>query len=500
MSNVPALLFASPVLLGMCILLACAVASTSILYFCRPTQGPGCWAACCWLLLASYGGFLFDLLDGQLTLGWLTNLLLVAGQAMMMLGVFRFLQRPLPKLLLPAALIAQALVEYARLQPGASQPWGDAGYCLIIVALAATVGSILLRDPAGGEVRAVRLFIFGSLLAYGLAHLARMAVALSGVAPQVFPQASIPLLSFFTGLPFLIIALVALTAMSLHRILAHSRVHEASARANLHRFEQLMRISSAATLLLRHGAIEDSNPKLGELFGCRREGLHGLPFEVLFQPSTEPPPLTPGQPYHRVAVRADHTTFQAEVLLLELDDEQCLAEVRDVSRQKKLETQLTQLANADPLTGALNRRAFNQRFELARQQPGPLCLALLDLDHFKRINDHFGHAVGDEVLMAFARLCQAEARQGDVFARVGGEEFVFLLPGCELADAQGFLARLAEALAGTSISGLPKGLAVGFSAGVTACPAGLALDAALKRADQALYRAKANGRGRVEHC
>ncbi|QXI26212.1 GGDEF domain-containing protein [Pseudomonas vanderleydeniana] len=446
--------------------------------------------------MLSYSIFLYDLLDGQRNIDWLPNLILVAAQTMMMLGVFRFLGRPLPRSLLPATLLAQAAVEYFRSQ-GAPQALVDAAYCAIVVVLAIVVLNILRRYQTVGEVRSIRLFIYCSLLVYGVVHVLRLAIGVMGIAPQIFPPDSIPMLSFFTGLPFLVISLVAFTAMSLHRTLAQSRDYEIAARANLHRFEQLMRISSAAMLLLRKGRIEDSNPKLGELFGCRREALHGLAFEALFLPGAEPVD-PPGTPQHCVAVRADQSTFQAEVVMLELDEQQCLAEIRDVSRQKTLETQLRELAHADPLTGALNRRAFAARFEAFRQSFRPSCVALLDLDHFKRINDHFGHDVGDEVLITFTRLCQAHARTGDVFARMGGEEFLFLLPGCELAAAQGFLERLVQEMASLRFRGLPKGTTVSFSAGLADCPPGAELNAVLKQADLALYRAKANGRARVE--
>lgn len=104
---------------------------------------------------------------------------------------------------------------------------GDAAYCAIIVILALLVSNILRRDQAAGEVRSVRLFIHISLLAYGVAHLLRLVIGLAHLAPQIFTQQSIALLSFYSGLPFLINALVGFTAMSLHRSLAQSRTFEA---------------------------------------------------------------------------------------------------------------------------------------------------------------------------------------------------------------------------------------------------------------------------------
>ncbi len=162
--------------------------------------------------------------------------------------------------------------------------------------------------------------------------------------------------------------------------------------------------------------------------------------------------------------------------------------------------QLEDLVATDELTGLFNRRHFLRLAGLAQQTLTPgrrHGLALIDLDHFKRINDAHGHAVGDRVLQTFASVARACLREGDVLARYGGEEFVLLLPDCESDRLAACCERLREAFSraepvGARVSDLS------LSAGMTLLEAGEPLDAALQRADQALYRAKRGGRNRCD--
>ncbi|MFT3820101.1 MAG: diguanylate cyclase [Rubrivivax sp.] len=151
----------------------------------------------------------------------------------------------------------------------------------------------------------------------------------------------------------------------------------------------------------------------------------------------------------------------------------------------------------DPLTGLLNRRALEERFaqEHAGQGAGgaPLAVVLLDLDHFKRINDAHGHAVGDAVLRDIGAELRGLVRAGDAVFRIGGEEFALLLPGLDAPQAQRRLAGLHERFAALRPGGVPH--AVTFSAGVASTAAqGWSLARLLAAADGALYDAKAAGR------
>ena len=161
-----------------------------------------------------------------------------------------------------------------------------------------------------------------------------------------------------------------------------------------------------------------------------------------------------------------------------------------------------ELATRDALTGLLNRRAMVEL--LAREHPriergqGPLAVALLDIDLFKRINDELGHGAGDEVLRRFASVIKDQLRAADALARWGGEEFLLLMPGTRAEDARIVLDRLRAAIAAGGFDAIAPQLKVSFSAGVAEVLEGETQDAAIDRADRALYRAKQAGRNRVE--
>jgi diguanylate cyclase (GGDEF)-like protein len=160
--------------------------------------------------------------------------------------------------------------------------------------------------------------------------------------------------------------------------------------------------------------------------------------------------------------------------------------------------QLEDMASTDELTGLCNRRHFLHLAtrELSNLKEGEyLGLALIDLDHFKRINDIYGHAAGDRVLQAFANVAKLCLRDGDVVARYGGEEFVLLVPRTEAATLQACCERLRLAFSHVETSGVNVSN-LGLSIGMTLVTAQDNLDEALHRADQALYEAKRGGRNR----
>lgn len=158
---------------------------------------------------------------------------------------------------------------------------------------------------------------------------------------------------------------------------------------------------------------------------------------------------------------------------------------------------LASLARRDPLTGLLNRGGFREA--LARQigAPGAGCIAIGDIDHFKRINDRHGHAAGDLALRLVARTLRLGAHDDMLVARIGGEEFAFFMPGFALERAERFIERVRAAVATVALPGHP-GLGVTMSFGVAPCRgAEDGLDDVIARADAALYRAKTGGRDRV---
>ena len=173
--------------------------------------------------------------------------------------------------------------------------------------------------------------------------------------------------------------------------------------------------------------------------------------------------------------------------------------IRDITDQELREAQLEYDASRDSLTGLLNRRVFDRHLDAeiarARRRRGLLSIALLDLDHFKRVNDRHGHQVGDEVLQETARRLAGIVRDGEYIARVGGEEFGWILP-----DATDGGAHAAAERARRAISSTPFGRAGTVTLSVGVCQ--LAADSndpqsLYHNADQALYRAKREGRNRT---
>ena len=162
---------------------------------------------------------------------------------------------------------------------------------------------------------------------------------------------------------------------------------------------------------------------------------------------------------------------------------------------------IQRLATRDELTGLYNRRHLRDEMareaERAQRQHAPLALCLIDVDHFKPINDRHGHALGDEVLCGLSDLLLRLTRTGDVLGRWGGEEFLLLLPATPLAQAAEVVDRLRAAAGSAMVSASLPELRVSFSAGLAAVDAVDAIENALELADRALYRAKAEGRNRV---
>ena len=166
------------------------------------------------------------------------------------------------------------------------------------------------------------------------------------------------------------------------------------------------------------------------------------------------------------------------------------------------EHELVRLALVDPLTGVFNRRSFIEfaSKEEARTRRGghQFAVLMLDIDHFKRINDRFGHPAGDAVIKALADVCARTLRPSDIIARYGGEEFVINLPATDHRQARLVAERLRQAVAAARVPSEHGAIDFTVSIGLATCSEEMPLGEAIGRADKALYRAKRDGRNRVE--
>jgi two-component system cell cycle response regulator len=224
------------------------------------------------------------------------------------------------------------------------------------------------------------------------------------------------------------------------------------------------------------------------LFAAEDEAMPRISVELMGRPVSGG--LIPIEVSSGLVQTADHRVF---TLL-----------IRDISERKAEERRLRDGANRDALTGVFSRAHLEQLAEIelfrVSRYGRALSALMLDVDHFKQVNDTHGHGAGDQVLREIARRCRAVMRACDLMGRWGGEEFVLLLPETAIEGARRLGERLLDAISGQRVA-LEGGrtIAVSVSIGIAAYRAGdAALGHLVQRADEALYRAKASGRCRVE--
>lgn len=173
--------------------------------------------------------------------------------------------------------------------------------------------------------------------------------------------------------------------------------------------------------------------------------------------------------------------------------------VMDIGERKQLEAKLQELATTDGLTGAFNRRHGQERLEAEVDQSHrlghPVGFVLLDIDHFKQVNDRFGHGVGDRILQRVSSLLRDRVRRTDTVSRWGGEEFAMVLPGTDAAGAAGFAQNVLD---GMTVIETPDGVPLSASLGAVSLRKDETATELVRRADRLMYRAKQSGRARVE--
>ena len=299
------------------------------------------------------------------------------------------------------------------------------------------------------------------------------------------------------------------------------RPHEALLKSDPARYAEIVRDVSVFGIYLldREGLIRSWNKGAENITGFSEAEMLGRPFVALFTEAAQ----REGLPQRTLQFARANRHHKDEQPRLRADEQELIAlctldAVRqdsgelasfvevftDITEVKKREAALYHRATRDALTGLVNRGHFTemavQEMERARRFAEPLTVALLDLDHFKRVNDTYGHDSGDLALTHFAGVCQEFARKIDIVARLGGEEFVIMLPRSNKEPAFEILQRLRLRLMEsriTAASGAVFGLTV--SVGLASLRSHTRdLRELLRNADAALYKAKREGRNRVE--
>ncbi len=291
--------------------------------------------------------------------------------------------------------------------------------------------------------------------------------------------------------------------------ITHHRRAEAALRESEERLAKFMHASEEGLVFHKGGYITDVNPPLLNLLGYTLDEMLGrLTLEFIApeaqQKVAEVIAAAPETSYDSVVLHKNGTRIPVQFIvrtMLHQGELQRLTIVRDIRDRLQAEQRIQHLAHHDPLTGLPNRLAFTERLERRLAEASvsgeSLALMFIDLDHFKRINDSLGHAVGDTLLKTVAQRITEALRVGDMVARFGGDEFLVLLAPRAGAPAVAevgsrLLAAVGEPLpaGGVSISVTPSiGVAMYPQDGVTSTEL-------IQRADQAMYRAKSSGRAR----
>lgn len=306
---------------------------------------------------------------------------------------------------------------------------------------------------------------------------------------------------------------------------ANARLEQrvAERTAALRRSEQrlttfLATVRDAMLVMDANGTVQFLNPAATALFGYPADDMIGRSVDIVLPRLPDDPAALsgsgcfdahgwsrPGASHELVARHRSGVEFPVELTLghSESDGEVIhVGVLRDIRERKLQEERLWRLANLDALTGLPNRRAFMERgtalLEAGWRQGSPVSVLMIDADHFKAINDSFGHQVGDDVLRALAGILGSAVRSGDLLGRLGGEEFAMILAGTDGSGAEHVAERLLADVreARVPVPGSRRELTLTVSIGISVSGRRCRLDDLLAAADRALYVAKNAGRDR----
>lgn len=307
------------------------------------------------------------------------------------------------------------------------------------------------------------------------------------------------------------------------------RQYLVEAQSALQQSEELMRtmanaVQSGVLLIDDQDCIQFVNPAAERLFGYQQEEMIGTRLHEILLPEplrqrareglavyarTGAGPLVE-KPMEFLARRKDGSEVNVQIAVgrVRKDDHWwAVGAAMDISAHKAREKDLEYQAGTDQLTGVGNRRTFlhlaEHEFRRCRRAKLPVFILMFDLDHFKKINDTYGHAVGDEVLRSFAGVCTRGLRDSDAFGRIGGEEFAAVLTALSRENAMMVAERIRSAFVGVTVrvGAMEQKIQTSVSIGLVRVDPGVeTVEGGLRKADEALYQAKEQGRNRVIMC
>lgn len=349
---------------------------------------------------------------------------------------------------------------------------------------------------------------FGAALSILVLGLVAALFAMNGHGPiqlvGVSTAGRIRFLQFYLGVTAVSVLPLAIELSSRRSLFACLAASEARYRLlSDHSTDIIMNVD-------RQGVIQFVSPSVTQLGGYKPEELVGLPARSLIVSDFHPQIRA----YHARVLSGREQGISSEYQAIRRDGsfswfesssravigsdgeaQGVVSVIRDISHRKELEWKLMAQAMSDPLTGLPNRRAFQARLNVEAQSDRGSCVAMCDLDNFKKINDRYGHAAGDAVLVTFAKVANGLLRTTDTVARMGGEEFGLLLCGVNQDQARFLCERIVRAFARTATQFRGKDLYCTVSCGLAKLDSDT--DHSMRAADEALYRAKDDGRDRL---
>lgn len=316
-----------------------------------------------------------------------------------------------------------------------------------------------------------------------------------------------------SGILGAVILAVIFWKRTLSRKITERKTVEKELQNSEYRYRCLCKASSECIIITENGVIVEANTVVAQVLGYTLPEIIGMEVTEIFAPKVQEayPRFQQsgkgddiGRTIELTALKKGGKEFPIEMSLsaIQIEGQWCaIAVIRDITERKKMEAELRRLATTDALTGVSNRRGFMEKVEhelrRAQRYGNPFTMIMVDIDHFKSINDNYGHQVGDLVLQKMALTIKSALRKSDIFGRIGGEEFSIVLMETEPDTAISISERIRSRIEALSIHTGKETVHITISIGLTFFREGDDISTVSNRSDEALYAAKENGRNCV---